>query len=130
MQETYTVKAGDTLSHLSQHYGISVAMIRSFNSVDPNNLKIGSKLVIPVSDPDIKPYDGTVALSSWTPDISEEGFAGEYKVQAGDTMWSIAKLFHTDIQHIAYFNHLELDSVLSIGKVLKVPTPPEEMDFF
>ncbi len=126
----YTVKAGDTLSHLSHHYGISVAMIRSFNSVDPNNLKIGSKLVIPVSDPDIKPYDGTVDLSSWTPDISEEGFAGEYKVQAGDTMWSIAKLFHTDIQHIAYFNHLELDSVLSIGKVLKVPTPPEEMDFF
>ena len=105
-------------------------MIRSFNSVDPNNLKIGSKLVIPVSDPDIKPYDGTVDLSSWTPDISEDGFAGEYKVQAGDTMWSIAKLFHTDIQHIAYFNHLELDSVLSIGKVLKVPTPPEEMDFF
>ncbi len=34
------------------------------------------------------------------------------------------------MQHIAYFNHLELDSHLSIGKVLKVPTPPEEMDFF
>ena len=126
----YTVKAGDTLSHLSQHYGISVAMIQSFNNVNPNNLKIGSKLVIPVSDPDIKPYGGTLDLSSWKPDISEEGFAGEYKVQAGDTLWSIAKLFHTDVKHIAYFNHLELDSVLSIGKTLKVPTPPEDMDFF
>ncbi len=126
----YTIKAGDTLSHLSHHYGISVAMIESFNNVNPNNLKIGSKLVIPVSDPDIKPYGGTMDFSAWTPDISEEGFAGEYKVQAGDTLWSIAKLFHTDVQHIAYFNHLELDSVLSIGKELRVPTPPEEMDFF
>ena len=126
----YTVKAGDTLSHLSQHYGISVSMIQSFNNVNPNNLKIGSKLVIPVSDPAITPYGGTFDLSTWVPDISEAGFAGEYKVQEGDTLWSIAKLFHTDIKHIAYFNHLELDPVLSIGKILKVPTPPEEMDFF
>ncbi len=126
----YTVKAGDTLSHLSQHYGISVDMIQSFNNVNPNNLKIGSKLVIPVSNPDIKPYEGTYDLSNWTPGISEAGFAGEYTVQAGDTIWSIAKLFHTDIKHIAYFNHLELDSVLSIGKTLRVPTSPEEMDFF
>ena len=126
----YTVKAGDTLSHLSQHYGISVSMIQSFNNVNPNNLKIGSRLVIPVSDPAITPYGGTFDLSTWVPDISEAGFAGEYKVQEGDTLWSIAKLFHTDIKHIAYFNHLELDSVLSIGIILKVPTPPEEMDFF
>ena len=126
----YTIKAGDTLSHLSQHYGISVAIIQSFNNVNPNNLKIGSKLVIPVSDPDIKPYGGTFDIAAWKPDISEEGFAGEYKVQDGDTLWSIAKLFHTDVKHIAYFNHLELDSVLSIGKTLKVPTPPEDMDFF
>ena len=126
----YTVKAGDTLSHLSHHYGISVSMIQSFNNVNPNNLKIGSKLVIPVSNPDITPYGGTLDFSVWVPDISEEGFAGEYKVQEGDTLWSIAKLFHTDIKHIAYFNHLELDSVLSIGKTLKVPTPPADMDFF
>ena len=122
----YTIKAGDTLSHLSQHYGISVAIIQSFNNVNPNNLKIGSKLVIPVSDPDIKPYGGTFDIAAWKPDISEEGFAGEYKVQDGDTLWSIAKLFHTDVKHIAYF----MDSVLSIGKTLKVPTPPEDMDFF
>ena len=92
----YTVKAGDTLSHLSQHYGISVSMIQSFNNVNPNNLKIGSKLVIPVSDPSITPYGGTFDFSTWVPDISEENFAGEYKVQEGDTLWSIAKLFHTD----------------------------------
>lgn len=126
----YTVKAGDTLSHLSQHYGISVSMIQSFNNVNPNNLKIGSKLVIPVSDPDIKPYEGTLSMTAWKPDISAEGFAGDYKVQKGDTLWSIAKLFHTDVRHITYFNNLELDSVLSIGRILKVPTPPEEMDFF
>ena len=126
----YTVKAGDTLSHLSQHYGISVGMIQSFNNVNPNNLKIGTKLVIPVSDPDIKPYGGTMDFSTWTPDISEENFKGEYKVQQGDTLWSIAKLFHTDVRHIAYFNHLELDSVLSIGQKLNVPTPPEELEFF
>ena len=51
-------------------------------------------------------------------------------MQKGDTLWSIAKLFHTDVRHIAYFNNLELDSVLSIGQKLKVPTPPEELDFF
>ena len=57
---------------------------------------------------------------------TEADFSGEYKVQAGDTLWSVAKLFHTDIQHIAYFNNLEMDSYLSIGKILKVPAQPEE----
>jgi len=124
----YTVKAGDTISHLSQHYGVHTSIIESLNNISPNRLKIGTKLLIPVSNPDIETYQGTFSATEWRPVETADDFASEYKVQQGDSLWSIAKLFKTDVQHLAYFNDIQLDTVLSIGRVLKVPTQQNQLD--
>ena len=118
----YRVQKGDTLSHLAQHYGISVEMIQSFNNIKPESLKVGSQLIIPVTKSDIKPYKSPTKLSEdWTPEEPAEKFSQEYTVQDGDNLWTIARKFNTDVNHLAYYNHIAANAVLSVGKKLKVP---------
>ena len=47
----YTVKAGDTLTKIAQHYGVSRAQIRALNPKIPANysIRIGWDLIIPVA---------------------------------------------------------------------------------
>ena len=46
--QPYSVKSGDTLGEIAQHYGTSVAEIAKANNIgDPNKLQINQQLVIP-----------------------------------------------------------------------------------
>ena len=47
MNNTYIVKAGDTLYGISNQYGVSVTELASLNNVNANSLKVGQKLIIP-----------------------------------------------------------------------------------
>lgn len=49
----YTVKSGDTLGQIAQHYGISLeALIAANQLVNPDILRVGDVITIPVSNPD------------------------------------------------------------------------------
>ena len=44
----YTVRSGDTLYRIAQHYSVTVESIIALNpSIDPNNLQVGQRLLIP-----------------------------------------------------------------------------------
>ena len=47
MQETYTVKAGDTLYGISNQFGVSVTELAELNGIKGSNLPIGTVLKIP-----------------------------------------------------------------------------------
>ncbi len=110
----YAVKSGDTLYALALHYGISVDMILQYNpGVRPNTLKIGRKLVIPA----IK----KVAAYAGKKDRDDLDFSGVYLVKKGDTLWSIALAYNIQVETLAERNNLAVNSVLSLGKQLRVP---------
>lgn len=44
-----------------------------------------------------------------------------YTVKAGDTLWSIAKMYNTTVEELMRLNNLNSD-LINIGKVLNVPT--------
>lgn len=54
-QVIYTIKSGDTLSEISQKFQVSIDVIIGANPevTDPNNLRIGQRLVIPSVIPDV-----------------------------------------------------------------------------
>lgn len=114
---TYTVERGDTLSTIAQKFSqpnntISVQSIRWLNNLDSDAVTVGQQIQIP-------PVSGVV-----------------YRVQSGDTIYSIAKKFNTNPQKIVDFpfNDFANPETFSLvtGQQLIVPDgiPPEEQANF
>jgi len=99
---TYTVERGDTLANIADKFGISENTIRWENNLTSDTLSIGQSLqILPVSG------------------IS-------YKVQSGDTVYTIAKKYNTDPQKIVDFPFNEFAGdgtsfALVTGEMLIVP---------
>ena len=102
---TYTVQAGDTLYAIARRYNTTVDAIKAANNLTSDILSIGQVLVIPTSE--------------------EETPTTTYTVQAGDTLYAIARRYNTTVDAIKAANNLTSD-ILSIGQVLVIPTNEEE----
>lgn len=102
MNQTYTVKRGDTLYGISNQFGVSVADLARINNVDPSRLQIGQVLIIPTAS-------GTNPDSSFI-----------YTVKKGDSLYSIAKRYNTTVNDIVKLNNLKSTN-LSIGQSLRIP---------
>ncbi len=97
---TYAVKSGDNLSTIArQYYGSAsrwTIIARANPTVDPNRLKIGQKLTIP--DAGSMSSMGALATghenAATATDAPADGQT--YKVQSGDTLWTIAQHFYHD----------------------------------
>jgi len=96
--QEYTVEEGDTLSSISQKFGISLETILWANNLDKNSvIKPGQKLII-------LPVDGIL-----------------HEVRAGDTLSGIAEKYQAKIEDIISFNELESPDDIYIGDILIIP---------
>jgi membrane-bound lytic murein transglycosylase D len=112
----YQIKYGDTLSALSRHYGVSVNLIEQHNPGITNRyLRIGETIIIPAFR-ETSPYASGISTPA-----RGGGFGGTHTIVQGDTLWSLARFYGVDPQVLAAENGMELNQILSIGKVLKVP---------
>ena len=102
MNQTYTVKAGDTLYGISNQFGVSVTELASLNNIYGSTLKIGTVLTIPNTT-------GTNPNTMFM-----------YTVKKGDSLYSIANKYNTTVQKIIDLNYLKSTN-LSIGQVLRIP---------
>ena len=94
---TYTVKAGDTLSGIAKKFNTTVAKLQALNNIkDANRISVGQvlKLVIDTTS--------------------------TYTVKAGDTLSGIAKKFNTTVAKLQTLNNIKNVNKLSIGQVLKL----------
>lgn len=126
---TYTVVKGDTLSKIARRAGVSVAALRKANHLNKDIIKIGQKLTIPASSKvaakatkvaKSQPKFPTPILPA-TPVTSSEGYR-LYKVEKGDTLSKIARLFHTTPAKLTQINGISDPNKLKIGTELKVPS--------
>ena len=108
----YTVKNGDNLYSIANRFNTSVNTIKSLNGLISNNLSIGQQLKIPV-------ISDNENLASFT----------TYTVKSGDSLYSIAKKFNTNVDAIKSLNNLMSNS-LSIGKQLKIPSVSSSSDTY
>ncbi|MEM5872181.1 MAG: M23 family metallopeptidase [Candidatus Aenigmatarchaeota archaeon] len=94
----YIVEKGDTLSSLSQKFGISTETIIWANNLNKNSsLKVGQKLII-------LPISGVL-----------------HYVKNGDTLEAIAKTYKADLSEIIAFNELSSKEKIYIGDILIIP---------
>lgn len=98
---TYIVKSGDTLWNIANKFDTNINEIKRLNNLTSDILSIGQVLKIP---------NVTGSLPSLT-----------YTVKSGDSLWSIANRYNTNVNAIKQLNNLT-SNLLSIGQVLKIPT--------
>lgn len=112
----YRIRQGDTLGGIAERFGVSVADLRSRNSIKGNAIRAGQHLEIPSS--------GNVTH------VASAGFRGGkrgglpearlHTVARGDTLWHVSRRYHVPVDEIAAINGLPRSAVLAPGQKLVV----------
>ncbi len=120
----YTVQAGDTLGSLAERFNINTVKIISANNLtNPDNLLVGSKLIIPGYQ--AAQTEATTDESETPSATSNEGV--EHIVQPGEGLLQIAEKYGVDEATLAEVNGLNNRNLLRVGQKLIIPgvTPKE-----
>lgn len=108
----HPVVSGETLYSLEQRYEVSHDDMMKFNPALQNGLKAGMKLKIPVKKAvaSVEPVSvpGNVVLS-------------KYKVEKGETLFSLAARFGVDVSEIKKANPSLFSRSLETGELISIP---------
>ena len=114
----HTIKTGETLSHISRKYGVSVQAIKTTNRLTNPNIRAGKTLLIPSSS-SYGPQTAVRKAQSPTPtSVNSEKI--QHKVARGDTLWSISRHYKVDLKNLMSWNNLNSNDVLSLNQLLTV----------
>ncbi len=107
MQNIYkihVVTRGDNLSYLGKKYGVSYKVIKDFNNLKSNNLRLKQKLIIPIAKKSRKhKFDSKYY----------------YMVKKGDSLHSISRKYKISVKNIQAQNHMT-GSMIHVGDRLKL----------
>lgn len=112
------VQYGDTVDSLSTRYNVPADAIRATNRITPGTpLAPGTQLVIPTYSTNAP----AVQQASVPAAAAAASKPGTYKVQPGDTAWSIARAHNITPSELLAANGLSTDSTIQVGRTLKIP---------
>lgn len=114
---TYTVKAGDTLSNIARTHNTSVSSIQQLNKLSGSAIRPGQKLSVKGKAQTAAPAPAIKAPAA-APAVSK---SSSYRVVSGDTLTTVAKRHGVSVSHLMSLNGLKTSSI-RIGQVLKVDT--------
>jgi spore germination protein len=99
--QIHVIQPGQSLTGLSQAYGVSVQAIADANQISAQEaLVVGQALVIPIT-------------------------GRYYWVRTGDSLYTIARRFGISVQTLASANQLSPTSPLNVGQRLHIPPTPK-----
>ena len=104
--QMYTIRAGDTLYSLARRFGTTVEAIMAANpGIMPDSLRVAQIICIPAPVPVTCPAGSTT-----------------YTIVAGDTLYSLARRYGTDVDSIIVANPGIMPDALRIGQVICIPS--------
>ena len=116
---TYTVKAGDTLSEIAQKYNTTVSELARINGIsNPNLIYVGQVLKL----------DGAKVEETKKEEPKKEA-GNTYTVKAGDTLSEIAQKFNTTISRLVELNGINNPNLIQTGQVLKLDANAKEKTY-
>ncbi|MEH6981536.1 LysM peptidoglycan-binding and 3D domain-containing protein [Priestia megaterium] len=117
---TYTVKSGDTLYRIAKNNGTSVQQLKEWNNLSSHLIYVNQALKISgtgtVSSSPSAPVQEKTNETQASPAPSN---SKSYKVQPGDTMWSVAQRHGISISQLKQWNNLSSNTIY-INQVLQV----------
>ena len=102
----HTIRKGETISTIAALYNVSVSDLKNWNNLTDDNIQAGEKLIVSA--------DGETNLSK---SISSK--ADYHIVRAGETLFSISKLYNIPVTRLKSLNGLT-SSKIRVGDKLKL----------
>ena len=109
----HRVRSGETLSTIANRYRTSVKRIMAANRLKNSNYIVAGKTLKIPGRGYTTSYDSSQKSTHTKPT--------KYVVKSGDSLWIIAKRFHTTTKNIQSVNKLS-STRLRIGQVLEIPS--------
>ncbi len=114
----YVVQNGDTLGSIAVLYDVKISSLKALNGIDDaDKIFPGQKINLPAGA-----YEGNAIAKK---KVADEGGYRWHEVQAGESLFLIAKKYDTSITVIANLNGIKDKDKLKEGQKLKVPKPPK-----
>lgn len=124
---TYTVRPGDTLSHIAARAGVSVAALRSANGLRGNLIRAGQRLRVP-------PRGTGTRKATPRPTTEVRVIHGYVRVRPGETLKTLASRYRTTPDHLAQLNRLSRaqrqlypGQRVLVPRRVPVPIPPRPL---
>lgn len=109
----HTVQAGEYLGTIAAQYGVTVeAIVQANNLANPDSLKIGDQLIIPLTGTTEPPPAPT------TPPTTTEII---HIVVAGENLYRISLLYGVTVDQIVQYNGLANPDRIEVGQEIKIP---------
>lgn len=103
----HVVQRGENLFRIALHYGTSVDELASLNGLsDATRILVGQRLLVPSS-------------------VTVEPVPQTHTIQPGETLFTIAQLYETDIETLIALNSLADANQIYPGQILTITAPPE-----
>jgi membrane-bound lytic murein transglycosylase D len=112
----YQVKKGDSLAAIARRNKVSVAAIREANGFS-SLPKPGSVILVPAGKQKVEPVYAALPEAPSSPSAS----AGVYVVRPGDTLFSLARQWGTDVASIRAANRMGDKDSLKPGMRISIP---------
>ena len=112
----YTVQTGDTLNAIALRFGADpIAIIEFNNLLAPDNLTVGSEIIIP----NYQPTTAGEGSSVVAPALGGDQVV--HVVQPGEGLFEIADLYGINANDIVLANNLDNRNLLRVGQELVIP---------
>ena len=118
---TYTVKRGDTLSHIASKYGVSVKNLMDWNNLSTTLIYPGNKLVVKKPATNGSSSSSKSSSSNKSSGSSNGSSSGSttYVVKSGDTLSKIASSYGVTVKQLMDWNNLK-STTIYIGDKLVI----------
>lgn len=115
---THKVSPGDTLAGIAKQYGITEKELRDWNTLKPGaRLRAGTDLLVPENKTPLSRPQKTSGAQAGTSASLESSKL--YRVQKGETLWSIARRHGVSVEDLMRWNDLR-GSLLQPGTILRL----------
>ncbi len=111
----YQVKPGDMLGAIAQRYNVSVASIKSINTMKSDLIRIGEVIRVP-NPSSINHHAGFISQDN------KAGWQFIHQVQRGDVLGTIAQRYNVSVANLRTANSLNSD-LIQVGQKLRIPIP-------
>lgn len=110
----HQVKSGETLGEIALRYKTSTGLLREINQVSGNAIRVNQLLLVAVGQKSLSAYPTALPSASG----SKAKVRQTYTVQAGDSLWLIARRHDLNISDIERWNDVSRKKALQQGQQL------------